>query len=202
MPMMTQFKSTALVACVALSAVIGASSGQLAYADDDAKQLGERIQRLVGVSFAMIDKGDYDKIPALFHYPEGYSEGEIKRDQCLISKSLKYLTGVFGKPENTRPQEHAGQIQHYSIYIRAAGNEYWKQRETHASTSFFTDFPKVGAGTVNFQFEDLEAGRPKLRSLAYGFEASEKSKRRLTTLGKEFARYVSKIKLECDAFVN
>ena len=201
--MMTQLKNTSLAACITLCATVGSSFGGLAHADDaSAKQVGERIHRLVNVSFAMIDNQDYEKAPILFHYPEGYSEGELKRDQCMISKSLEYLTGVFGKPENIRPQERAGQIQHYSIYIRAAGNEYWKQREAHASTSFFADFSKVGAGTVNFQFEDVETGDPRLRSLAFGFEASEDSKRRLTTLGKEFARHVGNIKAKCDAFVD
>ncbi|MFC1747495.1 hypothetical protein ACFL2V_01670 [Pseudomonadota bacterium] len=200
MAVMHQTWRTPFIVCATVL-VVAFSIGRVAYADNESeKNVGEKIQRLVDVSFAMIEKEDFDKTPALFHYPENYTEGEEKRDRCLISNSTRLITEIFGKPSNLKPQDHVGQIKHYSIYIRAGGAEYWKHRTARASTSFFADFPNTGSGVVNFQFEGLETGRPVLRSLAFGVDATSKdAKERLTKLGNAFSKRVQQIKPKCDA---
>lgn len=178
--------------------------GGAANAEDGSgeKSVAEKIQRLVSVSLAMIDNDDFDKTPALFHYPERYTEGELNRDRCMISKSMRIMTDVFGKPSELKPQEHVGQIKHYSIHIRAGDAKYWQKKDARASTSFFADFANIGPGVVNFQFEGVEKGRPVLRSLAFGLEtSSQDAKERLTKLGKQFAGRVRQAKPECDALV-
>ncbi len=172
-------------------------------ADEDAgMQVAEKLQRVVGLSLGMIQKEEYSKLPVFFHFPVGYSEGELKRDACLITKGMDALVQVFGVPENIRPPQKAGEIQHYSIYVRSADSEYWKHRDILGKTSFYADFPEVGPGVVNFRFEDLTTGRPKIRSIAFGLQTSEDgAKEKLIKLGKKFSDLVTAGRAECDGLL-
>ena len=191
-----------LVPCLWGGSVVHATSADKMTVDQPTEsEIGQYVYKMIDDSFKLMKEQDYAEMSNFFRFPEGNSDAETVRDRCFIASSLKYLTHRFGKPSDIKPPENGKQIQHYSIYVQAGSVEYWKKKQTSASTSFLVNFANVGPGVINFQFDGLDKDM-KLRSMAYGFEVSAEAKAKLMVLGREYTQFVKKISPKCNEMKN
>lgn len=165
-------------------------------ATDESRKISQSILSLVNQSVNLINSGEYEKLTALFHYPATHAPKARAHDQCMVAASIKFLSQQFGLPKNIKAQDFAGQINEYAIHVQAGGLKYWQDKQVEAQSYFFTDYAQVGPGILKFQFADL-ATTPRLRSIAYGFEASEEAKRKLFKLGSAFSAHVKTAGQQC-----
>jgi len=114
------------------------------------------------------NKQDFFSMTNLFHYPQKYTEKELKKDKDGVSKTLKLYFDEFGSILSIEKVNNPP----LSYYVSIGGGDipYWQKYPEVYNTIYAVMFSREGRGYLDFYFCNI-LGKWKIRHVSYGLPA-------------------------------
>ena len=151
-----------------------------------------RAEPLAGGFLSALHEKDYRRAASYFHYPEGFTATERKRDLESVADALCASLSEFGPILKIRQNRRWESV--VGMTVAGGTPAYWKERPVAARSAFEAVYARHPRGFLVLSFFATENGL-KIRSVEFGLkkghpEAVKAVRRILDAIGRRKGRFV------------
>ena len=131
--------------CVLPSGVLVAQTD----ADEEARE------KLVMTFFALFEKGETQKLAALFHFPPSDSQAQVDKDTKYLAGAIDAFHREFGDITARKPVAFQKPSQDFRLH--AGTIEYWQSHLDFERQAYNVTFSKAGDGYILFDMCNISS---------------------------------------------
>jgi hypothetical protein len=120
------------------------------------------------------NKKDFSNLTNLFHFPQKYTEKELRKDKNGVSKVLKILFDEFGNIASIEKVNNPPLF--YYVLIGGGDIPYWQRYPEVYNSTYKVMFSGEGQGYLGFGFCNI-LKKWEIRQVSYGLPADSPQSR-------------------------
>jgi hypothetical protein len=120
------------------------------------------------------NKKDFSSMTDLFHFPQEYTEKELREDRNAINKTLKIYFDEFEKIKGIEKVNNPPL--YYSVLIGGGNIPYWQRYPEVYNSTYKVMFSREGQGYLAFGFCNI-LKKWEIRQVSYGLPAESPQSR-------------------------